>query len=103
MPDSFQADVRHDDAGHATVAVSGDIDLRTADELNDCLQGCGDRNVTVDLAGATFLDSYGMYVLVSNATRLQAAGYHLVVRGQSRLIQRSLEIAGLVSYLCEPG
>jgi anti-anti-sigma factor len=101
MPDSFQADVRHDNAGHATVAVRGDIDLRTADELNDRLHECGTRNVTVDLADATFLDSYGMYILVANATRLEAAGHHLVVRGQNRLIQRSLEIAGLVSYLCE--
>jgi anti-anti-sigma factor len=103
MHDSFQANVVHEDAGHATVAVSGDIDLRTADELNDCLRECGARNVVVDLTDATFLDSYGMYILVSNATRLEAGGHHLVIRGQSRLIQRSLEIAGLVSYLCEPG
>jgi anti-anti-sigma factor len=102
MPDTFQADMVQEDAAHATVAVSGDIDLRTGDKLDECLRECGARSVTVDLSEATFLDSYGMYVLVSNATRLQADGHRLVVRGQNRLIQRSLEIAGLVPYLCDP-
>jgi anti-anti-sigma factor len=98
----FETNVFHDAAGFVTVAVRGDIDLGSADKLNDCLHTCEAQNVMVDLTDVTFLDSYGMYVLVANATRLEADGYHLAIRGQNELIQRSLEVAGLLPYLTGP-
>ncbi|HTJ75409.1 MAG TPA: STAS domain-containing protein, partial [Acidimicrobiales bacterium] len=66
-------------AGRAvTVAVSGDVDGDTApvlrDRLVDVLEGQGNRSVSVDLSGMTFIDSSGLSVLVDMHRRAAERG-----------------------------
>src|SRR5437867_2307042 len=73
---SRDASVRHvelkvstsSQAGHAVVAVSGEVDLYTAPRLQAELAALvrdGSSRVVVDLSGVEFCDSTGMNVLLS--------------------------------------
>ena len=52
-------------------------------------------DVTVDLAGVTFLDSMGLCVLLRARAALIALDRGLVVAGPSRAAARIFELAGL--------
>ena len=55
--------------------------------------------VVVDLEHATYIDSAGLGVLVSAHNRLMARGGNLVTCSPTPRSMKSLEIAGLSSYL----
>jgi anti-sigma B factor antagonist len=82
------------------IAVSGEIDVATAPQLRETLQGVisrGKTTIVLDLLGVTFLDSTALGVLVGALKRCRDAGGDLqVVVAESRIL-KIFEITGLTS------
>lgn len=88
--------------GVALVAVRGELDIRTAPELRDTVDGLlreGVRQVLVDVDELDYLDSAGLGTLVLVLRRLSAVEGELVVICQAPRIRRIFEIAGLPRLL----
>jgi anti-anti-sigma factor len=86
------------DGEGALVMVEGEIDITTADQLAGELErarAAGSGDVTVDLAGVSFLDSTGIAVLVKAFQALEPAGRRLIVRNPRPAAQKTLEITAL--------
>jgi anti-anti-sigma factor len=70
-------DERYD--GGRVIVVSGDADVRAADELHTALETPADPAVTLDLEEATLVDSRTIAVMVDATERLRAGGGDLLV------------------------
>jgi anti-sigma B factor antagonist len=80
------------------VSLGGEIDLYTAPKLEQALEeltASGARRVVIDLAGAAFIDSTVLGVLLKALTRLDAGGGELLLVSDDRRILKLLEITGL--------
>jgi anti-sigma B factor antagonist len=80
------------------VSLGGEIDLYTAPQLEQALQeltASGARRVVIDLAGASFIDSTVLGVLLNALTRLDAGGGELVLVSDDHRILKLLEVTGL--------
>jgi anti-sigma B factor antagonist len=80
------------------VSLGGEIDLYTAPQLEQALQALtasGARRVVIDLAGASFIDSTVLGVLLNALTRLDAGGGELVLVSDDHRILKLLEVTGL--------
>lgn len=83
---------------HATVRVTGEVDLETSGTLRSALLALandGAELVTVDLADTDFIDSTGLHALVVAMKQLREHGGDLVLRSPSRNAARVLELSGL--------
>lgn len=91
----FGVDVIDAGDGVAVVAVRGDADLHTAQELRsaiaDAIDGGGTRLV-VDLAETTFIDSMTLGVLLGAVKRLRPLGGRVSVVCGDANIRRIFEI-----------
>lgn len=88
------------DPHRVVVSASGDVDLATAPELARVLRDEGPgRDVVVDLADATFIDSTGLAVLLNASRRSVSRGNHLLVVCPSGIVHRMLELAALLETL----
>jgi anti-sigma B factor antagonist len=86
--------------GTTVVAVSGEIDVATAPQLQECLHSLiagGKTTLILDLLSVTFLDSTALGVLVGALKRCREEGgdLHLVVT-DPRII-KIFEITGLTT------
>lgn len=84
--------------GVGVVELTGEIDLYTAPRFKDDLVAVineGAREVVVDLAGVTFIDSTALGVLISGVKRLHEVDGRLLIVAASRPVVRILEITGL--------
>jgi anti-sigma B factor antagonist len=82
----------------AVVAVAGELDLHSAEQLSDTLQAVSEedaRCVVVDLFEATMIDSAGLGVLASTAKSLQSNGGTFVIAADDPRFLRTLRITGL--------
>jgi len=79
------------DGDRATVVVSGEVDMSTADAMFEAATGAGAVVVTLDLRGVTFFDSAAIHALIRLAERYPGA---LEVIPSSP-VHRVLEISGL--------
>jgi anti-sigma B factor antagonist len=80
------------------VSLGGEVDLYTAPQLDQALQeltSSGARRVVIDLAGAAFIDSTVLGVLLNALTRLDAGGGELVLVSDDHRILKLLEVTGL--------
>jgi anti-sigma B factor antagonist len=80
------------------VSLGGDVDLATAPHLEGELAGltdAGARRVVVDLAGAAFIDSTVLGVLLKALTRLDARSGELVLVSDDVRILKIFEVTGL--------
>ena len=85
------------DEGAALMHISGELDLAAAPELRRHL-GLVDedvRQVTMDLAGVSFIDSSGLSALVSCLKRLRERGGDLSLRSPTANTMKVFEITGL--------
>jgi anti-sigma B factor antagonist len=89
------------DGDKVVIAVSGEVDLLTAPQLEECLLGHADRNVTLDLAGVRFLDSCGLHALVVARNRLNERGYKLRTVNEQDHVRRVIELTGLDQFFHE--
>lgn len=82
------------------VTIHGDMDLRTAPEVDRAIEGLGgDGDVVLDMTGVTFMDSSGLRTVVARRQVLEDAGHRLVISDPSDPVRRVLEITGLESHL----
>lgn len=81
------------------VAVTGEIDLSTAEEVVrqvEVARGLpGLRQVIVDLTHTRFLDAHGVGALVRVERDLEAIGLRLKLIGAAGLVERVLGLSGL--------
>jgi anti-sigma B factor antagonist len=94
----------------ARVSAAGEIDSSSAPRLREQLDELLDSGVaelTVDLAGVSFLDSAGLCVLAAAHRRATGEGVRLHVLAAGRAVIRPLQITGLWDLLgaeqVEPG
>ncbi len=85
--------------GRIVVHIHGPLDVNNAQELDDRLadiiDGQGNRQLVLDLAGMTHVDSAGVRVLVGTLRRLQRSGGGLVLSAATAEVALTLESAGL--------
>ena len=85
----------------AYVHLTGELDLSTAPELERTLQQAQARApvVVLDLRELTFIDSFGLHVIVNAKARAKrAGGRSIVVRG-ARQLDRLMTATGLCKLL----
>ena len=83
----------------AVVSVAGELDLTTAPELFHALTRLvdqGRRRLILDLTRLEFCDSSGLSVLVRVRNMLERQGGDVVLAGPTAVVQRVLEVSGLV-------
>lgn len=86
----------------ATVTLTGELDLATAPQLRDHLSHLyahGVRTFVLDSAGVTFIDSVGLSVILALYRRCREEEGSLTIKSPSRVMQRTLEVAGLYDVL----
>lgn len=84
--------------GVVVVVVHGEVDIRTAPELRDCLADVLDADtarVVLDLTGVGFVDSTALSVMVGVHKRLVSSGNGLAVVAGNAAVQRVLAVTGL--------
>lgn len=80
------------------LSVSGEVDLATAPQLRERLDGLideGGERLVVNLEGVSFLDSTGLSVLVGALNRIQERGGTLALAALSRPVRKVLATVGL--------
>jgi anti-sigma B factor antagonist len=85
-------------ADETVVAVAGELDMSTAEQLSDTVNGelrQTPGRLVLDLADLTFCDSLGLGTLVvlSRTARIQQT--YLVVRNPSPFFTRMLDVTGV--------
>jgi anti-anti-sigma factor len=104
-PQPFFAKRRSRD-GRVVLALGGECDASTLDELNEVLRDVLAEQpsaVVVDLARATFVDSLTLGALTAAAKQVRASGGSFrVVRATAPEVRRAFEITGLDKYLLVP-
>ena len=91
-----QAPADHDDV--VVIEVAGDVDLKTAPELEHELVRAIENGVAlvlIDLTDCTFIDSSALNALVHGKATADAAETRLAVVCPSENLMRVLRIAGL--------
>jgi anti-anti-sigma factor len=91
-----------DDHGNVAVAVHGEVDMSTADQLWAALVEALTRwpgTVTVDLAQVTFLDSQGIRALIRVNNGCDFDASRLRVRSPQPQVRKVLELTGLTTIL----
>jgi anti-anti-sigma factor len=90
--------------GHATVAVRGDLDLATVDQVVRYVSDVIDRHdglVSADVGGVTFCDACGLGALIRIAAYAERAGRQLELVRPSRAVTRIMRITG-IDHLIAP-
>jgi anti-sigma B factor antagonist len=85
-----------------SLAVSGEIDLATVDQLEKDLKACqeGDSgNLAVDLTGADFMDSTGLRCLVMADRSFRDSGRQFALIVSNGPISRLIELSGVESTI----
>jgi anti-sigma B factor antagonist len=87
--------------GACRVALRGELDLGSAEQLERALDECGD-DIVLDLRGLTFMDSTGVRVLLEAAER-GARGLRIVppLNGDARVTIDETGIAPLLPLVGE--
>ena len=80
----------------ASVLVSGEVDIATAQRLDDALREALGyaRLVVLDLRRTSFMDSCGLRVVVDTAARARAERGHVVLMGASPQVEKLIDLTG---------
>jgi anti-sigma B factor antagonist len=85
------------DTEAALITVVGELDIATCAELDDAVASVGPKlDITLDLAGVTFIDSTSLQTILGATTSLAAAGRRLVLANPSHIVMRVLTLTGLL-------
>jgi anti-anti-sigma factor len=91
------------EADACTVMLSGELDMSAHDTLLEIVTAevgrPGVRAVRADLSAVSFLDSSIMSVFVNAYLKAQDLGRSFTVAGQTGIVQRNLNTAGLLQLL----
>lgn len=88
-----------DQPGQVVLAISGDLDLASADELlrhaADALKRTDLQTLVLDLSEVTFIDSTGISALVAIRNNAASQTVTLVLRRPAPRVRRLIEITNL--------
>jgi anti-sigma B factor antagonist len=92
--------LRMEPVGDSVLRVSGELDIRTCDDLEQAGRELADRGgiVVFDLSELTFCDSTGLATLVRLQKRANAAGGEVVLRAPVPRIFNLLALTGLDAF-----
>jgi anti-anti-sigma factor len=89
-------------AGAVRVALRGELDLASAYAFDRRLLAVESRQpplIVVDLRELTMLDSAGLARIIAAQRRARRGGWRLVLVKGGRIVQRVLQVSGLVDRL----
>ena len=92
----------HETNGMTRVALSGELDLSSAAQIEDVLkevEAASPALMLLDLRELTFLDSTGLRVMVSADARARDASRRLVIVQGPEVVHRVFRITGLDDHL----
>jgi anti-sigma B factor antagonist len=93
---------RRDEAGGVVLALSGELDVVSAPELELCLNEvmaeAHDR-VVLDLSELAFVDSAGVSVLIKARQDAESSGRTLVLGRPTEQVHRVFALVGLADWL----
>jgi anti-sigma B factor antagonist len=93
---ALSLDITVNGPSRVTVGVSGEVDMATAPQLDECLSSCGQADIMVDLSHCEFLDSSGLTALIRAYRAASATGHKLRTSGEPDHILKVLEVSGLL-------
>ncbi|MCW3020144.1 MAG: anti-sigma factor antagonist [Solirubrobacterales bacterium] len=99
--DQLQIEVRHD-GGRAVLALVGELDMASADRLQQAIADDAlhaDTSVVLDLEGLQFIDSTGLRVILRALERCRGRGQEFAITRGSPQVQRLLSITGVATHL----
>ena len=89
--------------GVAVLALEGELDLATADQLitavSDVLTGSSPHTLVIDLKAISFCDSAGIRALVFAHKEARDAAAAMRITNESGIVRRVLEITGVHDLL----
>jgi anti-anti-sigma factor len=91
-----------DDPRVTVLAVSGDLDLATSEQLERSISdaaGSRPSEIVLDLRQVNFMDSSGLRAIVASGEELGGSGTRVCIDGLSGAAQRLLEVTGLIEHL----
>jgi len=95
-------DLSIDGEGSIRMALEGDIAMSTAVDaarlMREGIERLHPKSVCVDLAAVTFFDSAGISALIAAWRAADAAGAGFQVIRASTMIDRKLDLSGLVEH-----
>lgn len=92
----------HETDGMVRLALSGELDLSSATQVEDVLKEIEDAGpglLVIDLRDLTFMDSTGLRVMVSADARARDAARRLVLVQGPEAVHRVFRITGLDDHL----
>jgi anti-sigma B factor antagonist len=96
-PSEFACVTHAESPGVRRVAVSGELDMATAPQLEDALSDAARDSTAVilDLSGLEFIDSSGLHTILRAHDQLEQANCRLVLIAGGPQVQRVFEITGI--------
>jgi len=95
-----------DDASHAIVTLSGEVDMGSAHEIDAVVAVVAGwketTDVVMDLSRVTFIDSSAVAPVLRCRKELDEAGIGFNVIGAQGMPLNVLRITGVLPYLCKP-
>jgi anti-sigma B factor antagonist len=93
---------RSDDAEGVVIALSGELDLAVAPELETMLREIelnGHERLLLDLSRLMFMDSTGLAAVIEGKRHADASGCRLILRSPTVQVRRLLNLTGLIDQL----
>jgi len=97
----LQIDVRHA-SGRAIVSLSGELDMASADVLQQAIEGeklSAETMVVLDLQQLQFVDSTGLRIILMALERCRERGQKFAITPGSPQVQRLLSVTGVAEHL----
>ncbi|MGH2863815.1 MAG: STAS domain-containing protein [Solirubrobacteraceae bacterium] len=88
------------DGVRAVLSLAGELDLATAELLEQAMQGlAGESMVVLDLEGLKFIDSTGLRGVLAASERCRERGQEFAITPGSQQVQRLLGVTGVGKHL----
>ncbi|MFH8623246.1 STAS domain-containing protein [Streptomyces vietnamensis] len=99
---NLDVDVEIRDGRTAVLTVAGELDMETADRLQELLAeqfGQGRRRLVLDLSALDFMDSSGLNVLIRAVNKARESDGDLYLAAPTPAVRRILEITGVMTTI----
>jgi anti-sigma B factor antagonist len=99
---SFEIPVIEIKSGHATMALSGELDSTGATAPRDCLAlllSAGPSRIVIDLEGLSFIDSSGLGDLVGGLRQARDVSGNVVLSRPNGFVLHVLELTGVIDVV----
>jgi len=100
--DQLRIEFRHDASGRAVVALTGELDMASAETLQQALDGqelSTEPSVVLDLQQLQFIDSTGLRAVLAALEHCRGRGQQFAITPGSPQVQRLLSITGVGEHL----